>query len=225
MTNRTSQHRAGNNNRRRRGRLVWRRGAGILALLSLLVVFTVFGGFIWFADQAADPSLRGDIASADGIVVFTGGKNRIAVAASLLAQGRGRRLLISGVNPATPRRDLEGLAPEMQRLSDCCIDLGRQAEDTIGNARETADWANSYGFKSLLVVTSAYHLPRSMTELSSAMPDAVLTGVPVVSARLAQPWWSDRAALSLLIAEYTKYLASLARLTLMPGARSTGTNG
>lgn len=211
--------------RPRRGRTLLRRGVKLAALVGLIAVFFVISGFIWFAGYATDTSRRGAIPPADGIVVFTGGKDRIAVAANLLAQGKGRRLLISGVNPATPRRDLEELAPEMQRLSRCCIDLGRQAEDTVGNARETADWAYGHGFKSLLVVTSAYHLPRSLTELSSAMPDAVLTGVPVVSAHLVRPWWRDRIAVRLLMAEYTKYLASLARLAVMPGVKLAGTGG
>ncbi|MFV2093429.1 MAG: YdcF family protein [Hyphomicrobiales bacterium] len=225
MTDGTSEHQTREKGRSRRGTSALRRGVGVLAFFFLAGVIAVFGGFFWFAGQAANPSLRDTTASADGIVVFTGGKDRIAVAANLLAQGRGRRLLISGVNPSTPRRDLEGLAPEMEQLSDCCIDLGRQAEDTIGNARETADWANGYGFRSLLVVTSAYHLPRSLTELSSAMPDAVLTGVPVVSARLARPWWRDRAALRLLMSEYTKYLASLVRLTFMTGNKPANASG
>jgi len=196
-----------------------------MVALCLLMLFVFLGGFIWFAGQATDPSHRGAIARADGIVVFTGGRDRIAVAANLLVRGLGQRLLISGVNPATPRRDLEGLAPEMQRLSDCCIDLGRQAQDTIGNARETADWAATHGFQSLLVVTSAFHLPRSLTELSGVMPDAVLTGVPVTSPHLARSWWRDRAGIRLLSAEYLKYLASLVRLTVMPSAKSAGVDG
>jgi len=204
---------------------LWRRSGGILAGFCLMALFVVFSGFIWFAGQATDPSHLGATANADGIVVFTGGKDRIAVAANLLAQGRGRRLLISGVNPTTPRRDLEGLAPEIQRLSDCCIDLGRRAEDTIGNARETADWARDHGFQSLLVVTSAFHLPRSLKELSSVMPDAKLTGVPVLSAKLARSWWSNQAVLRLLMAEYLKYLASLVRLTVMPAPKSAGADG
>jgi uncharacterized SAM-binding protein YcdF (DUF218 family) len=208
--------------RRRRG---LRRGAGLITLLAAAAAIGLGIGFVGFVGRVtAEPGMAAP-AKADGIVVFTGGRDRIAVAARLLADGKGRRLLISGVNPATPRRDLEGLSPEIQPLSDCCIDLGREAEDTIGNALETAAWARDHGFATLLVVTSAYHLPRSLTELESALPEASLTGVPVASEGLSRPWWRDRHVARLLIAEYTKYLASLARLAVSGGAAGDRPDG
>ena len=191
------------------GRLV-----GFLALVSIFCGLAVAAGFLWFVGRATDHSVATISATADGIVVFTGDHDRIAVATSLLAQGAGRRMLISGVNPATTLSALEDLVPDLERHSSCCIDLGREARDTIGNAKETAGWARDHGFTSLLVVTSAYHLPRSLAEMRGALPEVELTGVPVISTRLVAPWWQHSGSAKLLVGEYFKYLASLARMAL-----------
>lgn len=173
-------------------------------------------GFVRFSQSVSAPAAGPATGPADGIVVFTGGTDRISAAARLLSEGKGRRLLISGVNPATPRRDLEELTPELERLSRCCIDIGRQAEDTVGNARESAEWARGHGFGSLIVVTSAYHLPRSLSELAAAMPEARLIGYAVANPALSGAWWRDRRTARVLLAEYAKYVASLVRLQFMP---------
>lgn len=211
-TDPSKQARSGRKRRRRRG-------IGLIAILAAAALAALLTGFLNFANRVTAETLPVDPPVADGIVVFTGGRDRIAVAAHLLADGKGRRLLISGVNPSTPRHALEDISPNIGTFSDCCIDLGRQAEDTIGNARETAAWANRHGFATLLVVTSAYHLPRSLTELESALPGVRLTGVPVTTRRLTRPWWRDRGVARLLVAEYTKYLASLVRLTMAGSER------
>lgn len=209
--NKYDDQRAGKPARRRSasGRFV-----RFLALISVFCGLIVAAGFFWFVGRATDTSVASISATADGIVVFTGDHDRIAVAASLLAQGAGRRMLISGVNPATTRSALETLVPDLEQLSNCCIDLGREAQNTIGNAEETAGWVRENGFTSLLVVTSTYHMPRSLTELKGALPEVQLTGVPVVSTRLIDPWWRQSSSAKLLIGEYFKYLASLARMTL-----------
>jgi uncharacterized SAM-binding protein YcdF (DUF218 family) len=151
--------------------------------------------------------------SADGIVVLTGGALRIADAVELLAENRGQRLLISGVNPATKPEELKKQIPDFARLSECCIDLGHAAQNTAGNAVETAAWARKHSFRSLLVVTSAWHMPRALLELGREMPDIALVPYPVVTERMReQSWWSDPQTVRLLVFEYLKYLATLARI-------------
>ena len=65
-----------------------------------LVMIAFIGGFFWYATQVpqVEPSFE---RSADAIVALTGGRERIGDAVELLAAGRGKRLLISGVNPTT----------------------------------------------------------------------------------------------------------------------------
>ncbi len=151
---------------------------------------------------------------ADGIVVLTGGDNRITAGAKLLAEGRAKRMLISGVNPRARREDVERLSGVDKALFTCCVDLGYEARDTVGNADEARLWASSHGYKRLIVVTSSYHMPRSLTELALAMPDAQLIAHAVTPPGFPDSgWWLHVKTTRLLLAEYLKYLPAAARLT------------
>ena len=169
------------------------------------------GGFLVFAAGASQPATLTPVA--DGIVALTGGEARIEEALRLLADHRAKRMLISGVNPRTTRTALERLAPDYTQLFDCCIDIGRWAHDTVGNADETAAWARQHSYSNLIVVTSGYHMARGMAELSRAMPGVELIAHPVLaSGQRADAWWSSPSATRLLLVEYFKLLPALARL-------------
>jgi uncharacterized SAM-binding protein YcdF (DUF218 family) len=192
---------------RRRGLRIW--------LLSFGLVVLLFGaGFLWFV-RSMPTSEAAPAANADGIVVLTGGAFRINDALDLLAAGRGRRLLISGVNPATRSREISRLMPEHQRWFSCCVDLDHSATNTIGNAIETRRWAMARGFKSLIVVTSNFHMPRAMAELAHQLPDVTLVPFPVVSDRVhVETWWTSPTTTRLLFWEYLKYIVARARMRL-----------
>lgn len=178
-----------------------------LAVLGFLFV----AGFLVFASLVTRPADNAD-AKADGIVVVTGGQHRLVEAARLLAEGRGSRLLISGANRQVSREDIQkrsGLGPDMFEN----VDVGYEALDTVGNADETRDWARAQGFSRLIVVTSAYHMPRTLTELGRAMPEVTLIPYRVVSGTLqTQRWWTHPGTVRLLLSEYIKFLPSAARL-------------
>jgi len=183
-------------------------------LISLPVVF--LAGFLVFATgipRSETPPPR----PADGIVALTGGASRISDAMDLLARNLGKRLLISGVNPATKPSELIRLTPEYEKLFTCCIDLGHQAMNTTGNATEIAQWARALGFRSLIVVTSAWHMPRALVELRREMPETELTPFAVVTDRMREaPWWESQQTARLLMLEYVKYLAAVARIRSEP---------
>ncbi len=190
---------------------------GVAVAVVCLIGAALAAGFVAFARNAAEAAAPPD-PRADGIVVLTGGSARIDNGLKLLAEGRGARLLISGVNPVVSEEALaSAFGTEFDAALACCVDLGRTARDTIGNAEETRMWAERQRFASLLVVTNAYHMQRSMAELADAMPDIELLAVPIASPdlRLAD-WWKEPRTFGLLAREYGKYLASLARLTLSP---------
>lgn len=198
------------------------RAARLLSLafalvLAALAVFVL--GFIVFAAGIERRETRLDRA-ADGIVVLTGGADRIADAAQLLASGRGQRLLITGVHPDTTLAEIgRNVAVARDRL-ECCADIGRSALNTRGNAIETAQWARQLGFRSLIVVTSSWHMPRALVELGRALPDVELVPYPVVTDRMrAAPWWSSPATSRLLFLEYVKFL--LAHVPYRPGPATT----
>jgi uncharacterized SAM-binding protein YcdF (DUF218 family) len=191
------------------------RRARRLAMIFLVVFAGIFGtGFLVFAErvtrQAAPISLK-----ADAIVVLTGGHKRIQEAARLLSDGFGRRLLVSGVNRQATDDEVRKLTTLNQRLFDCCVDLGYEAKDTIGNAHETEAWVTSHRFTSVIVVTSDFHMPRSLAELKRLMPDVQLVPYPVSSSSTRTgPWWMSPGLLKVLVAEYIKFLPSAARLGL-----------
>ena len=174
------------------------------------------GGFLWFAFNIAREESPLDRV-ADGIVALTGGASRISDAVELLASGRGRRLLITGVGPTTNTAELMRLVPDHHRWFGCCIDLDYTAANTVGNAVETRRWARERGFRSLVVVTSDYHMPRAMLEISHRLPDVTLIPFPVVTGQIrAEPWWSHPGTAKLLLYEYLKFLVAAARIRLEP---------
>lgn len=193
---------------RRRVRILF----GVVAFVAVIIIV----GFLRFAESVSGDATVGQPQPADGIVVFTGGQDRIAGAVTLLADGIAERLLISGVHPRTTQRMLSDFAGIQGDLFSCCIDLGREARDTIGNADETAAWARSHDFKSLIVVTSSYHMPRSLTELGHALPGVRLQGYSVSPSLDLSHWWQNPGTIRLLVSEYVKYLATHVRLTVSP---------
>jgi uncharacterized SAM-binding protein YcdF (DUF218 family) len=171
-------------------------------------------GFVGFLSQLRGVETK-PASNADGIVVLTGGSSRISDAIELLASGYGKRLLISGVHPTNGANDISRSVPESQPLLKCCVDLDRSAINTRSNASETRRWVNERGFHSLIVVTSNYHMPRAIVELSHAMPDITLIPFVVIGDKWREePWWTSGTTLRLLLSEYVKYLAAEVRVRL-----------
>ncbi|HEV7257834.1 MAG TPA: YdcF family protein [Bosea sp. (in: a-proteobacteria)] len=190
-----------------------------VALRSALALLVVTGaalafGYVRFASGIAS---REPVAvpRTDAIVVVTGGSQRIGDAIGLLGAERGSRLLISGVNEKTGREELAKLNPSARELLACCVDLDYRARNTIGNAIETRRWLRKHGFGSLLVVTSNYHMPRTLAEFAHAMPGVRLVPHPVVPDQIdTSGWWNRWSTLKVLAPEYVKYLAARLRSTV-----------
>lgn len=178
----------------------------LMAAVAIVGLSAFAGGFLVFADHVANTPLPKQ-PRADGIVALTGGAHRIEDAASLLGRGSAERLLITGVNDQTSGGALADRSPVLARLLRCCVDLGYEAEDTRGNALETGEWARKRGYNSLIVVTSAYHMPRSLAEIGEELPDVTLVPYPVnPDGRDYAGWQSDPELFRLLLVEYTKYI-------------------
>ena len=146
---------------------------------------------------------------ADGVVVLTGGSLRIAAGLRLLLSGKTQKLFISGVNFD------EGLNQQIAAhlnpgLRLCCVELGRKAGDTFGNATETAEWVKHHDLRSLYVVTASYHMPRALSEFRNALPASVeIFPYPVFPSEFnTDQWWDNGRSRLILIREYNKYLLS-----------------
>jgi len=191
-------------------RLHWRARLAFATLAVLAAVLSA--GFVWFAVQARRPAVVPE--QADGIVVLTGGAGRIELGLRLLAERRAPRMLISG----TGRGELAdllagaGLGAELAaRVAPAPVTLGRIARSTRGNARETAEWVAAHDIRSLIVVTSGYHMPRALLELGRLLPASVaLHPAPLVPHLAAG---QDQVRPRLLVAEYAKWVGALAGLS------------
>ncbi len=179
----------------------------LAALASLLV----FGFVVFGIVSTRSKDQRADV-TGDGIVVLTGGEARIQAAARLLSDQRAKRLLISGVNKSTNRADLLLLSGLKKETFSCCVDLGYQALNTAGNAHEARGWAKQHNFKRIIVVTSAYHMPRSLMELARVLPDTEFIPYTVMPKSLRKRhWWLHGTTMRVLFSEYIKFLPSTAR--------------
>jgi uncharacterized SAM-binding protein YcdF (DUF218 family) len=182
----------------------------------LMVALIWLAGLAAFAGRVEQSTPARDPEGADAAVALTGAnsKERIAAAVRLLELERARRVLVSGVNREASREDIRALTGPAQRLYDCCVDLGFDAADTVGNARETLAWANQHGYQSLIVVTSDYHMPRAMLELRAVMPKSRMrleTHAVATASLRGKSWWRDPGAARMMVVEYCKYLAILGR--------------
>lgn len=176
------------------------------AIVLILLVYAA--SFVLFVARL--PATPAQLPRADGIVVLTGGEARLDKAVMLLEHGVGKRLLISGVDMATTKETLGRLSHGGARFN-CCADIGYIAEDTHGNAAEAAQWARDNGFKTLVIVTARYHMPRALSEFHAAMPEGRFIAEPVEQDGIAlKDWWQHPRTAMLLHREYVKYLASLA---------------
>jgi uncharacterized SAM-binding protein YcdF (DUF218 family) len=177
-------------------------------IFSVAAVLAVAAGFVQFTGRVQGLGPPAAPPPADAIVVLTGGtQGRLDTGLALLRAGAGERLLISGVNPSLRDDEVHDALEISEELADCCVDLGREAQDTLGNASETAAWAQSFGYKRLLLVTDDYHMPRSFIELSLAMPEVTLLPYPVES-QWSDPgaWVANPGAAGRVAVEYGKYL-------------------
>jgi uncharacterized SAM-binding protein YcdF (DUF218 family) len=189
-----------------------RRRLGRTGVVLLAVVVLWLGGFLWFARQI--PQAIADLDSdTDAIVVLTGGSLRVQSGITLLASGKAKKLFISGVYHGTDVAALLRVSHQAPEHVACCIVLGHEADNTLGNALETAQWMHQEGFHSLRLVTASYHMPRSLLEFSRAMPEIRIVAHPVFPERdHADRWWASPHAFARVLAEYHKYLLALTHL-------------
>ncbi len=177
-------------------------------LLSIGVCIALVVGFLQFVNRVHALQPPAQPPSAEAIVVLTGGtRGRLDTGLALLRDGVGERLLISGVNRDLSDEALHEALEISPELAECCVDLGRDAQDTLGNASEAAAWAQKWGFRRVLLVTDDYHMPRSYIELRLAMPGVTLVPYPVET-RWSNPsaWGNHPGAAGRMAIEYGKFL-------------------
>jgi len=173
-------------------------------------------GLFWFIAKIPDQPSSDDTET-DAIVALTGGSSRLEYGLKLLTEGKGSKLFISGVHDKTTAESMLRHAPPDIRLklasfSPESIVLGHEAENTIGNAEETARWLHKEGFHSIRLVTSNYHMPRSLEEFKATIPDITIIPEPVFPEDFTlSNWWQHAESRTLMLLEYHKFMASKLR--------------
>lgn len=175
-----------------------------------LLALSLTSGFFVFTHNITTRTPPKIIPKADGIVVLTGrDSGRLSKAANLLENGYGERLLVSGVNAVNGRQELLDVLDLPADLALCCVDHD-YAANTEQNGQETANWAQALGFEHIILVTSAYHMPRAQAEISNANGRIRITPYPVKSSDL-RPWWKEKKLIKRFAREYGKLLLSYVR--------------
>ena len=176
--------------------------AGVAIGVFLLSGFIRFSTLVAQYDELVAPS-------ADGIVVLTGDNDRIDTGLHLLQQGFAKRVLISGVNPGTSKNAIIRQFASHGEYFSCCVELDRIAKDTLQNSVETAKWVRRHNIKSLVVVTSDYHMPRALLEMSNAMAKIELKPfVAKHASRIKKAGNHDYQFFKILVREYMKTLVA-----------------
>jgi uncharacterized SAM-binding protein YcdF (DUF218 family) len=174
-------------------------GLKLFKLIFLLLITWALGFclYVYYIHTLkTDPTLT------DGIVILTGGKDRIPKGVELLNKTPEAPLLITGVQTKRHLKEAT-LFPEYEAN----IDLGFKATTTRENAQEISEWDKIESCTSLKVVTSHYHIPRSLLELKAKIPHIKLIAHPIKSPPFQSWKWVEEPDLwHLLFKEYNKYL-------------------
>ena len=187
----------------------WRLGIALAALLALWC-----GGFLQFV-SSLPRQVPNDGRDTDAIVVLTGGAARIDEGLRLLEAGRAERVLISGVDRGIGLAELRRRSSAAAETFACCVSLGYEAADTQGNAIETAIWMREAGYQSLRLITTSYHMPRSLLFFENRMPEVDVLAHPVFPAAVhLEEWWRYPGTARLLAEEFNKYILGLLTVRL-----------
>jgi uncharacterized SAM-binding protein YcdF (DUF218 family) len=196
-----------------------------LGFLALATLALWLGGLAYFVADSlsirSDPSIP-----TDAIVVLTGGRLRLETGLQLFAAGSAKKLFVSGVNQRVDQGELLRNFGSLGQRAACCIVLGHEADNTLGNARETASWMQEEGYSSLRLVTSWYHMRRGLLEFAQAMPEVRIVAHPVFAHPAdSERWWGWHGPLELIVVEYDKYLWAWVRSELWPPGDGSSAEG
>ena len=186
--------------------------------LIFLVCFIIISSDVLNFFSSANNSFIDDLElpKVDGVVVFSGGENRIQSAVQILSKGYGERLFISGVNPMTKKNDISLKLISDKAIFTCCIDLGNNATNTLENANETKEWIGELNYKNVIIVTSNYHMKRSLFILRNTIPEVNFISFPIKSSYANETGKFNYLNFKLLANEYLKYVYTRLYFLILP---------
>ena len=174
-----------------------------LVVVAIFIVLWL-GGFIYFAQRINKYEIDNDTYT-DAVIALTGGRHRIAEAVKILNQGKAKHLFISGVGRKISWEDIKN-AQNLKIKNDADVTIGYKAKNTIGNAQETIDWVHKNKIDSIRLVTSNYHVERSLVEFGVKDKKLRIIPHPVFSEKVCKKWWRNWHTFLLIFEEYNKFL-------------------
>lgn len=188
----------------------------IKAFITLLVIALVVIAVLFIDFTYKTFSYRPREVKADAIVVLAGGKGRVEEGVRLYRQHKGKWLFFIGVDPAVRRSDL--YHPQTGDPSAEGVILEKASRNTLENAIFGRDVIMQKNVRSILLITSRYHMKRASILLRNALPkDVAIYTFPVDSRNLKEVWWNHGGSFQLLFNEFYKYCMFRAFFLLAPG--------
>lgn len=176
----------------------------------LLVLW--IGGFVVFAYTINTYKENYNL-QADAVITLTGGRNRIAKAVEILNKNKADILFVSGVDEVSSWDSIKK-KQKIKMTDNEKVILGKKAKNTLENAKEALDWIHENKISSIYLVTSNYHLARSVTEFRALDKDLTIVPFPVYSEKVQKKWWKSWRTFSLIFKEYNKFLCVYVRCCL-----------
>lgn len=188
--------------------------------LTVILLVAITALFIDFTYKTF--SYRQSQLKADAIVVLAGGKGRVDEGIRLFRAGRATYLFLIGVDPAVRKSDL--YRPQPGDPSPDRVILEKTSRNTLENAIYGRDVILSQQVRSVLLITSRYHMKRSAILFRNALPkDLAIYPYPVDSINLKEAWWNHGGSFHLLFSEFYKYCMFRAFFIFAPGELRSGT--
>ena len=184
----------------------------IIIYIAGLFLFLWFLGmivFVWKINHFQTAPAQ----KTDAIIALTGGRNRISEALNLLQTGMADRLFISGVGKDISLENI-GKTQHLNLSQNRKVNIGHQASNTVENAIEASNWIKKNNIHSIRLVTSPYHIARSLLEFREYNPDIQIVLHPVYSENIEKKWWTSWRTFSLLFKEYNKFLYVCCKKTI-----------
>ena len=182
-----------------------------LLLVALVAIAVLFIDFTYKTFSCRQRDIK-----ADAIVVLAGGKGRVDEGVRLYRDRKGEWLFFIGVGPAVRRSDL--YQPRPGDPSAEGVILEKASRNTLENAVYGRDVIMGKNVRSILLITSRYHMKRASILLRNSLPkDVAIYPYPVDSKNLKEAWWSHVGSFHLLFSEFYKYCMFRAFFALAPG--------
>ena len=172
-------------------------------IFSLIILFLIYG-FVNFFEKIHNNQVNFNNQT-DGIAVLTGGKGRINLGLELFKKNKNLRLIISGVDKKVSDKSI--IPNNLKNKSSITID--KISESTYENAKIINEWTSKYKLQNVTIISSYYHMPRSMMLIQSLAPTINFYAYPVEKKISNKISFKENILYYVFITdEYIKYLVS-----------------